>query len=86
MEGPRSINFNGREKRWSLSGATALVTGGTKGIGYNLLNYTDMFSLEFLFLLIKAYLLMILLGACSVIRNCNSISNASTLDEKKTYM
>jgi len=23
-----------REKRWSLQGATALVTGGTKGIGY----------------------------------------------------
>jgi hypothetical protein len=23
-----------REKRWSLAGATALVTGGSKGIGY----------------------------------------------------
>jgi hypothetical protein len=23
-----------REERWSLTGATALVTGGSKGIGY----------------------------------------------------
>lgn len=23
-----------RDKRWSLAGATALVTGGTSGIGY----------------------------------------------------
>jgi tropinone reductase I len=23
-----------REERWSLAGATALVTGGSKGIGY----------------------------------------------------
>ncbi|CAL2263929.1 unnamed protein product [Prunus armeniaca] len=26
--------MSGREKRWSLEGLTALVTGGTKGIGY----------------------------------------------------
>ncbi|XP_039142197.1 noroxomaritidine/norcraugsodine reductase-like isoform X1 [Dioscorea cayenensis subsp. rotundata] len=27
---------SGREKRWSLDGATALVTGGARGIGYSL--------------------------------------------------
>ncbi|KAK9940609.1 hypothetical protein M0R45_017261 [Rubus argutus] len=27
-------NINGRGRRWSLEGMTALVTGGTKGIGY----------------------------------------------------
>ncbi|KAI5321878.1 hypothetical protein L3X38_030950 [Prunus dulcis] len=27
-------NSNGKDSRWSLHGMTALVTGGTKGIGY----------------------------------------------------
>jgi len=30
----QSSSRSSREKRWSLSGTTALVTGGTKGIGY----------------------------------------------------
>ncbi|XP_020274965.1 tropinone reductase homolog At5g06060-like [Asparagus officinalis] len=34
MEGTRSIDVDERKNRWSLCGTTALVTGGTKGIGH----------------------------------------------------
>uniref|UniRef100_A0A453J0F7 Uncharacterized protein n=3 Tax=Aegilops tauschii subsp. strangulata TaxID=200361 RepID=A0A453J0F7_AEGTS len=29
-----AVDYGSREERWSLAGATALVTGGSKGIGY----------------------------------------------------
>jgi Tropinone reductase 1 len=35
-----------REKRWSLAGATALVTGGNKGIGYGVAHTPCCITLE----------------------------------------
>uniref|UniRef100_A0A453J0G5 Tropinone reductase-like protein n=1 Tax=Aegilops tauschii subsp. strangulata TaxID=200361 RepID=A0A453J0G5_AEGTS len=29
-----AVDYGSREERWSLAGATALVTGGSKGIGH----------------------------------------------------
>ncbi|KAK1377526.1 Tropinone reductase I [Heracleum sosnowskyi] len=34
VDGGHSVSAAGRDKRWSLDGATALVTGGTRGMGH----------------------------------------------------
>jgi hypothetical protein len=39
-----------RESRWSLKGMTALVTGGTRGIGLMMLAFSFSFFLQIFFL------------------------------------
>jgi len=51
-------NANNRDKRWSLNGATALVTGGSKGIGYadTLLHLVDvLFMINLMYIIIQLF-------------------------------
>lgn len=46
---------SGREKRWSLDGATALVTGGARGIGYSLYKSLLLFFIYLIYSMVIFY-------------------------------
>jgi hypothetical protein len=48
-----------RESRWSLQGMTALVTGGTKGIGFSSLSLSLCLLLFFWFLFSASKIILI---------------------------
>jgi hypothetical protein len=52
------VDYRGKDSRWSLEGKIALVTGGTKGIGFVSLCMLSLF-LAFIFSFTKSILLFL---------------------------